>query len=92
MTNNEIKTTVNELFEMETLLEETRAIVEGLKDILKEEMTRRDVETIETPDYIIRWTNVLSQRFDTSAFKKFAPDIYNSFTKPVPSRKFSISR
>ena len=92
MTNIQIKETVTELIEMEALLEEVKAEVESLRDILKEEMTERKTETIETPDFIIRWTSVLSNRLDTKALKETLPAVYANFTKQIPSRKFSISR
>ena len=41
--------------------------------------------------YIIRWTSVLSNRFDTTGFKKVYGDLYKAFTKQTNSRRFSIS-
>ena len=32
-----------------------------------------------------------SNRFDSTAFKKFAPDVYKTFTRQTTSRRFSIS-
>ena len=41
--------------------------------------------------YIVHWTSVLSQRFDTTAFKKVMPEVYKAYTKQVSSRRFTIS-
>ena len=41
--------------------------------------------------YIIRWATVLSNRFDTTAFKKVMPDVYQAYTKQITSRRFTIS-
>ncbi len=41
--------------------------------------------------YIVRYTAVLSNRFDTTAFKKVMPEIYKAYTKQVSSRRFTIS-
>ena len=41
--------------------------------------------------YIVRWTSVLSNRFDTTGFKKVYGDLYKAFTKQTSSRRFSIS-
>jgi predicted phage-related endonuclease len=46
---------------------------------------------MEAGKYIVRWTSVLSQRFDTSAFKKVMPEVYKEYTKQVTSRRFSIA-
>ena len=60
-------------------------------DEIKQEMLNRDTEEMEAGQYIVRWTSVLSQRFDSTAFKKVMPDIYKSFTKQTASRRFSIA-
>ena len=36
-------------------------------------------------------TSVLSNRFDSTAFKKVMPEIYKAYTKQVSSRRFTIS-
>mgnify|MGYP003294251643 CR=1 FL=1 len=46
---------------------------------------------LEAGQYIVRWTSVLSQRFDSTAFKKVMPEIYKAYTKPVSSRRFTVS-
>lgn len=47
--------------------------------------------TLVAGQYIIRYTAVLSNRFDTTAFKKVMPEIYKAYTKQVSSRRFTIS-
>lgn len=91
MTNIQMKETVNELLEMEALLEETKAIVEGLKDSLKAELVERNVESIDLDEHIVRYVNVISNRFDSTNFKKQFPEMYKEWTKAVPSKRFSIS-
>ena len=46
---------------------------------------------LQAGSYIIRWTSVLSNRFDSAAFKRVHDDLYKAFTKQVASRRFSIS-
>jgi predicted phage-related endonuclease len=46
---------------------------------------------MEAGKYIVRWTPVLSQRFDTTGFKKAYGDLYKDFTKQTASRRFSIA-
>ena len=41
--------------------------------------------------YIVRFTNVISNRFDSTTFKRLYADLYKDFTKPVSSRRFSVS-
>ena len=54
-------------------------------------MLDRDTEELEAGQYIVRWSSVLTQRLDTTAFKKAMPDVYKAFTKQTASKRFSIS-
>ena len=91
MSKTDIITKINELKEMEELLEEAKAAAESLRDEIKAEMLAQDIEEMEAGQYIIRWTSVLTQRFDTTSFKKAMPDVYKAFTKQTASRRFSIA-
>ena len=91
MSTIEITSKIEALKELEALTEEAKAEAETLRDEIKTEMLNRNTEEMEAGQYIVRWTPVLSQRFDSTAFKKVMPDIYKSFTKQVSSRRFSIA-
>jgi predicted phage-related endonuclease len=54
-------------------------------------MTEKEVEELDLGNYIIRYTSVLTNRFDTTSFKKTYGDLYKAFTKQSASRRFSIS-
>lgn len=87
----EMVSKVEQLQELEELIDEAKAEAEKLKDELKREMYERNTEEMQVGKYIVRWTETLSQRFDTTNFKKLFPDVYKEFTKQVASRRFSIS-
>lgn len=91
MSTIEITSKIEALKELEELLEQAKVEAEALRDEIKQEMLARDVEEMEAGQYIIRWTQVLSNRFDTTAFKKVLPDVYKAYTKQVVSRRFSIA-
>ncbi len=91
MSKNEMICKIESLKEWENLLDEAQAQVEALKDELKFELTDRGVEELEAGQYIIRYTNVLSNRFDSSSFKKVYGELYKAFTKQVASKRFSIA-
>ena len=91
MSTIEITSKIEALKELETLIEEAKAEAEALRDEIKAEMVNRNAEEMEVGQYIVRWTSVLSQRFDSTSFKKVMPDVYKSFTKQVASRRFSIA-
>ena len=91
MSTTEITSKIEALKDLESLIEEAKAEAEALRDEIKTEMMNRDTEELEAGQYIVRWTSVLTQRFDTTAFKKVMPDVYKAYTKQVSSRRFSIA-
>ena len=91
MSTIEITSKIEALKDLESLIEEAKAEAEALRDEIKTEMLNRDTEEMEAGQYIVRWTSVLTQRFDTTAFKKVMPDVYKEYTKQVSSRRFSIA-
>ena len=91
MSTIEITSKIEALKELESLIEEAKAEAETLRDEIKTEMLNRTTEEMEAGQYIVRWTSVLSQRFDSTAFKKVMPDGYNDFIKQTASRRFSIA-
>ena len=91
MSTIEITSKIEALKDLESLIEEAKAEAETLRDEIKTEMLNRDTEELEAGQYIVRWTPVLTQRFDTTAFKKVMPDVYKAYTKQVSSRRFSIA-
>lgn len=90
MTRTEIISKIEALTEWEAIIEEAKAEAEALRDSIKAEMLEQNIEELEAGAYIVRWTSVLSQRFDTTAFKKTHGDMYKEYTKQVSSRRFSI--
>lgn len=91
MSSMELISKIKELKEWEDLIDEAKAKAEALKDEIKEEMLKQDKEEMTVGRYIVRWTSVLSNRFDSTEFKKVMPDVYKAYVKQVSSRKFTVS-
>ena len=91
MSKNEIEARINALNEWEAIIADAQAEAEAIRDSIKQEMLDRDTEELVAGAYIVRWTSVLSNRFDTTSFKKVYGDLYKAFTKQVSSKRFSIS-
>ena len=91
MTNAQIINQIRELNEYEALLEEVKAAADAIKDSIKAEMEARDTEELTVGMYTVRWTSVLSNRFDTVNVKKSYGEIYTAYTKQVYSKRFSVS-
>ncbi len=91
MTKAEMIKKIEELNEWEELKAQADAEAEAIKDELKAEMLDRNTEELDLDAYIIRWTSVLSNKFDTTSFKKVYGELYKAFTKQTASKRFSIA-
>lgn len=91
MSTVDIVSKIEQLKELEALIEEAKAEADKLRDEIKTEMQKRNTEELEVGKYIVRWTSVLSNRFDSTNFKRVMPEVYKAYTKQVASRKFTIS-
>lgn len=91
MSAKEMESKIEALKEWEALADEAAKEIEALKDSIKAEMTAQGGEELEAGKYIVRWTSVLSQRFDSTSFKKELPELYGRFIKQVSSRRFTVA-
>ena len=91
MSKNELIAKIEALNEWEAVIEEAKAEAEAIRDSIKQEMLERETEELTAGQYIVRYTNVISNRFDTTSFKKTYGDLYKAFTKQSASRRFTIS-
>ena len=76
MSNNEMEDRIQKLLEWEALAEEAKAEADAIRDEIKVEMLDRGTEELMAGRFIVRWTSVLSNRFDSAAFKKQYADLY----------------
>lgn len=81
---------VEQLKELEALIREAEKEVEALKDEIKAEMAKQNKEEMSVGRYVVRWTNVVSDRFDSTTFKKAMPQVYGMYLKRSESRRFTI--
>ena len=91
MSKIELLAKIELLNKYEAMMEELKAEADTIRNTIKAEMDAREVEELIAGQYIVRYTSVLSNRFDSTAFKKVMPEIYQAYTKQVSSRRFTIS-
>lgn len=91
MSKIELLAKIELLNKYEAMVEEMKAQADTIRNEIKAEMEARELEEMIAGQYIIRYTSVLSNRFDSTAFKKVMPEIYKAYTKQVSSRRFTIS-
>ena len=91
MSINELEIRIEKMQEWENLAAEATAEAESIRDSIKAEMLDRNTEELQAGRFIIRWTSVISNRFDSSAFKKVHGELYRAFCKAINSKRFTIS-
>ena len=91
MSKNEMVAMIETMNNYDELAAKAKAKADAIREALKEEMVARGVEEMEAGAYIVRFTSVVSNRFDSTTFKRLYADLYKDFTKPVSSRRFSVS-
>lgn len=91
MSKNEMVAMIEAMNNYDELATKVKAKADALREQLKEEMVRQNVEELIAGAYILRYTPIISNRFDSTTFKRLYADLYKDFTKPVSSRRFSVS-
>ena len=91
MSKIELLAKIELLNKYEAMMEEMKSQADAIRNEIKAEMDARDLEEMIAGQYIVRDTSVLSNRFDSTAFKRVMPEIYKAYTKQVSSRRFTIS-
>ena len=91
MSAHELIQKIEDLKALEELIKEAEQEVESIRDEIKSQMLEDGVEELTAGTHIVRWTTTLTNRFDTTAFKKKYDELYRAFTKQTTSRRFSIS-
>lgn len=84
----------NRIKKLKALEEQKKALetqISKLQEEIKKEMESKGTEEMKVGIFIIRFTSVLSNRFDTKSFKEKYSDLYKEYTKQVASRRFTIS-
>lgn len=90
MQKEELIKKVRELKELKVMAEELQGEIEALENSIKGEMVAQNVNELQVDVFKIRWTKVLSNRFDAKAFKNLYADLYNQFIKQTETMRFSI--
>lgn len=79
-----------ELAQYTRLQEEAAAMVEGLKDQLKNYMEENQLETLTGSEHKATYKTVTSSRIDTTALRFNAPDIAEKYTKTTETKRFTF--
>ncbi len=85
-----IENRIKKLKALEEQKKELEAQICGLQEEIKKDMEAKGIEEMQDGIFIIRFTSVLSSRFDTKRFKEQYGDLYDQYVKQVVSQRFTI--
>ena len=80
-----------QLAEYTRMQEEAAAIVDGLKDQIKDMMTTQRIEELTGNEHKATYKPVTSSRLDGKALKADFPDIYAKYTTSTTSMRFNFA-
>lgn len=80
-----------ELAQYIRMQEEAAAMVESLKDQLKERMTAAGVDSLAGSEHKATYKAVTSSRVDTSAIKRDMPEVAARYTKTTTTHRFTFA-
>lgn len=87
----DINDIMKELAEYIRMQEEAAAMVESLKDQLKERMAAAGVDSLAGAEHRATYKAVTSSRVDTAAIKRDMPEVAARYTKTTTTRRFTFA-
>lgn len=91
MSMNELNTAAKDYFAIQDMIAELEAQAEAIKDQMKAAMVEAGQEELNGTGWRATWHNTVTNRFDSSSFKKEYKDLYTAFCKPVSGTRFTLN-
>lgn len=87
----EIDAKVKELKELRDMEAEVKSSIAAIEDSLKAEMLAKNTDVLSGKDYLITSKTIITNRFDSAAFKLTHADLFNQFSRSTTTRRFVIA-
>lgn len=87
----EIDAKVKELKELRDMEAEVKSSIAAIEDSLKAEMLAKNTDMLSGKDYLITWKTIITNRFDSAAFKLTHADLFAQFSRSTTTRRFVIA-
>ena len=89
--NHEINTIIRQIKEYQDLQEQIKTELEVLKAEAINYLNDHEVDEVLTDEGKITFREVISNRFDSTAFKRVHADLYVAFTKKTSNYRFTCN-
>ena len=87
----EIDAKVKELRELRNMEAEVKSAITAIEDSLKAEMLVKNTDVLSGKDYTITWKTVITNRFDSAAFRLTHGELFEQYSKSTTSRRLVIA-
>ena len=87
----EVDAKVKELRELRDMEAEVKSAIAVIEDSLKAELLAKNTEVLAGTDYRVTWKTVVTNRFDSAAFKLTHADLFAQFSRSTTTRRFVIA-
>lgn len=91
MSISEIDAKVSELRELRDMEAEVKSAITAIEDSLKAEMLANNTDVLAGKNCIVTWKTIVTNRFDSAAFKLTHADLFAQFSRSSTSRRFVIA-
>lgn len=84
----------NKVKKLKALQQQAADIDKKIKELeaeLKDEMAEREAEELKSGDYTIKYKTIVSNRFDSKAFKTAYESLYKQYLKAISIKRFTIA-
>lgn len=82
---------IRRIKELEQQKKQTEEAISELKDEIKDFMEKNKTTELAVDVFTVHWSESVSERFDSKAFKTADEELYNRFIKTVTTKRFSIT-
>ena len=91
MSTYELDAKVNTLRKLRNLEAEVKAEITSIEDEIKAEMLAKNTDVLMGKNCMVSWKTVMTNRFDTAAFKITHADLFAKFSRATTTRRFVIA-
>lgn len=91
MSIHELDSKVNTLRELRNLEAEVKAEIASIEDEIKAEMLARNTDVLTGSNCMVTWKTIITNRFDSAAFKLTHADLFAQYSRTTTSRRFVIA-
>ena len=91
MSSNELDVKVNTLRELRNLASEVKSEINSIEDEIKAEMLAKNTEILTGTTCTVTWKTIITNRFDSAAFKLTHAELYEQYNRATTSRRFVIA-